>query len=179
VAILSIRRYPDPVLRAKATPVKIINDDIRRLAADMIETMQDANGVGLAAPQVGVGLRMVIVDVDPENHEPRVLINPVVAKRSREKDTADEGCLSFPGLRSKVKRAHCVVCEAQNLDGDITEYQVEGLPARAIQHEIDHLDGMLFVDKVGPSDRISLKEDLEELEEAYNLARDVASERLP
>lgn len=177
MAILPIRQYPDPVLRKAAEPVKTINDDLRRLAADMIETMQDANGVGLAAPQVGESIRMVVVDFDPDNHEPRVLINPVIVKRSRQKEMCDEGCLSFPGLRSKVKRAAKVVCEAQNLDGDIIEYQVEGLSARAVQHELDHLDGILFVDKVGPSDKLSLREDLAELEYAYeNLQPDAGQE---
>ena len=168
VAILPIRHYPDPILRAVSEPVRTINAELRQLAADMIETMRDANGVGLAAPQVGHGIRMVIVDFDPENHEPRVLINPVIVKRSRQKETSDEGCLSFPGLRSKVKRALRVVCEAQNLDGDVVEYQAEGLSARAVQHEIDHLDGMLFVDKVGPSDKLSLRDELAELEYTYN-----------
>ena len=168
MAILPIRRYPDPVLRKAAEPVRTINKELRQLAADMIETMGDANGIGLAAPQVGKPIRMVVVDFDPENHEPRVLVNPVVVKKSRQKETVDEGCLSFPGLKSKVKRSLKVVCEAQTLDGDIVEYQTEGLPARAIQHEIDHLDGMLFVDKVGPSDKLSLREGLAELEYAYD-----------
>lgn len=168
MAILPIRRYPDPVLRKVAEPVRTINKELRQLAADMIETMRDANGVGLAAPQVGESVRMVVVDFDPENHEPRVLVNPVIVKKSRQKETTEEGCLSFPGLKSKVKRSLKVVCEAQNLDGEVVEYQAEGLPARAIQHEIDHLDGMLFVDKVGPSDKLSLRDDLAELEYAYN-----------
>ena len=168
MAILSIKRYPDPILRQVAEPVKIINTELRTLAANMIETMHDANGVGLAAPQVGVSLRMVVVDFDPENPDPRVLINPVILKKSRQKETLDEGCLSFPNVRSKVKRAFKVVCEAQNLDGDIIEYSAEEMPARAIQHEIDHLDGMLFVDKVGPSDKLSLRDELAELEYAYN-----------
>ncbi len=167
MAILPIRKYPDPVLREPAKPVTVIDAKLRQLAADMIETMEDANGVGLAAPQVGVGLRMVVVDFDIENHDPRVLINPVIVKRCGKKELGDEGCLSFPGMRSQVKRYPGVVCEAQNLDGEVVEYQGEGLTARAIQHEIDHLDGMLFVDKVGPSDKISLREELEELEDNY------------
>ena len=167
MAILPIRTYPDPVLRKEAEPVTVIDAKLRQLAADMIETMQDANGVGLAAPQVGVSLRMVIVDFDPENGDPRVLINPVITKRSGRKEVGDEGCLSFPGLRSRVKRSPRVVCEAQNLDGDIVEYQAEDLSARAVQHELDHLDGMLFVDKVGPSDKQSIQPELEELEATW------------
>ncbi len=167
MAILPILRYPDPFLRQKAEPVRTINGELRQLAADMIETMHEANGVGLAAPQVGKSVRMVVVDFDPENFEPRVLINPVIVRRSRKKETSDEGCLSLPGVRSKVKRALGVTCETQNLDGDIVEYHVEGLTARAVQHELDHLDGMLFVDKVGPSDKISIKDELAELEYAF------------
>lgn len=167
MAILPIRRYPDPVLREPAKPVTVIDASLRQLAADMIETMEDANGVGLAAPQVGVGLRIVIVDFDPENRDPRVLINPVITKRGGKKELGEEGCLSFPGLRSRVKRSPRVVCEAQNLDGEVVEYQAEDLPARAVQHELDHLDGQLFVDKVGPSDKQSLRDELLELEENY------------
>ncbi len=167
MAILPIRHYPDPVLRKVAEPVKVIDEKLRQLAADMTETMKAANGVGLAAPQVGESIRMVVVDFDPENGDQHVLINPVIVKRSRQKDICDEGCLSFPGLKSKVKRSLKVTCEAQNLDGDVVEYEAEDLAARAIQHELDHLDGMLFVDKVGPSDKLALKDDLEEMEDSY------------
>ena len=167
MAILPIRKYPDPVLREPARPVTVIDAKIRKLAADMIETMEDASGVGLAAPQVGVGLRIAIVDFDPENGDPRVLINPVITKRGGRKELGDEGCLSFPGLRSRVKRSPRVVCEAQNLDGEVVEYQAEGLSARAVQHELDHLDGLLFVDKVGPSDKMTIRDELAEMEENY------------
>ena len=167
MAIRPIRQYPDPVLREPAKPVTLIDAKLRQLAADMIETMEDASGVGLAAPQVGVGLRMAIVDFDPENHDPRVLINPVIVKRCGRKELGEEGCLSFPGLRSRVKRNPKVVCEGQNLDGEVVEYVAEGLAARAVQHELDHLDGTLFVDKVGPSDKMTLQHELEELEETY------------
>ncbi|MCC8190742.1 MAG: peptide deformylase [Planctomycetes bacterium] len=167
MAILPIRVYPDPVLRQPAKPVAVIDGRLRQLAADMIETMEDANGVGLAAPQVGTALRLVIVDFDPENRDPRVLINPRIIKRCGRKEFGDEGCLSFPGLRSRVKRNPVVICEAQNLDGELVEYRAEGLPARAVQHELDHLDGLLFVDKVGPSDKQSLRDELAEMEQNY------------
>ncbi len=167
MAILPIRLYPDPILRSVAKPVAVIDAELRKLAQDMIETMHDANGVGLAAPQVGVGLRLIVVDFDPEKGDPRVLVNPVIAKRSGRKQLGDEGCLSFPGIRSRVKRTPALVVEAQDLDGALTAHEAEGLAARAVQHEIDHLDGMLFVDKVGPSDKQSLQRDLEEMEENY------------
>ncbi len=168
MAILPIKLYPDPILRQAAQPVAVIDQRLRQLAADMVETMESAEGVGLAAPQVGVSLRLVVVDMNPgEDGDPRILINPVITKRSGRKELKNEGCLSFPGLRTKIKRNPVVVCEAQNLDGDIVEYRVEGLAAQAVQHEVDHLDGMLFVDKAGPSDKQSIQPELEEMEENY------------
>ncbi len=128
MAVLPIRKYPDPVLRQPAQPISVIDDKLRRLAADMVETMEDASGVGLAAPQVGESIRMVVVDFDPENGDPRVLINPVITKRSGRKELSEEGCLSFPGLRTRIKRSPKVTCEAQNLDGEIVEYQPKAWP---------------------------------------------------
>lgn len=168
MAILPIRVYPDPVLRKQAQPVTVIDAKLRQLAADMVETMQNAEGVGLAAPQVGESIRMVIVDFNPEEGDPRVLINPVVTKRSGKKELRKEGCLSFPGLHTPIKRSPVVICEAQNLDGEIVEYRAEGLAARAVQHELDHLDGLLFVDKAGPSDKQSIQPELEEMEDVYD-----------
>jgi peptide deformylase len=167
VAILPIKLYPDPVLRRAAQPVAVIDARLRQLAADMVETMESAEGVGLAAPQVGESLRLVIVDMNPGEGDPRVLINPVINKRSGRKELRNEGCLSFPGLRTKIKRNPVVICEAQNLDGEVVEYRVEGLAAQAVQHEIDHLDGMLFVDKAGPSDKQSIQPELEEMDDNY------------
>ncbi len=167
MALIPIKSYPDPILRQVAKPVAVIDAKLRTLAADMVETMQDVRGVGLAAPQVGESIRMVIVDFDPEVGDPRVLINPVIIKKSGRKELAEEGCLSFPGLRSRVKRSPVVVCEAQNLDGEIVQYQAEGLAARAVQHELDHLDGLLFVDKTGPSDRQSIEAELAEMERNF------------
>ncbi|MDR1520524.1 MAG: peptide deformylase [Planctomycetota bacterium] len=167
MAILEIRKYPDPVLRETARPITAIDAKIRQLAADMIETMRSANGVGLAASQVGIPVRLALVDFDPEKRDPRVLINPVIVKRFGRRELGEEGCLSFPDLRSQVKRSPRLLCQAQDLRGEELEYEVEGLTARAVQHELDHLDGLLFVDKVGPSDRQSLRHDLEEMEQAY------------
>lgn len=176
MAILPIRKYPDPILRQTAQPVAVIDAKLRQLAADMVETMQSVQGVGLAAPQVGESVRMVIVDFDPENGDPRVLVNPVIVKRSGRKELKQEGCLSFPGLQTQIKRSPKVHCEAQNLDGEVVEYEAQGLAARAIQHELDHLDGMLFVDKAGPSDKQSLEHDLEELVHNYEELKALESE---
>jgi peptide deformylase len=147
MAILRIRTYPDPVLRVKCPEVTAFDDDLRKLAEDMIETMHAAPGVGLAAPQVGIEKRLAVVDTsvgkDPEALH--VLINPrLVEDRGREVDT--EGCLSIPGLSEKVSRPRQIVVEALGLDGEEIEIAAEEFEARAICHEIDHLDGVLFVD---------------------------------
>jgi peptide deformylase len=147
MAILPIRLYPDPVLRVKCPPVTEFDERLRRLAADMAETMHAAPGVGLAAPQVGIALRLAVVDVsvgeDPEALH--VLINPEVVRREG-LVTDVEGCLSLPGITDKVDRPEAVTVRAQGLDGEELELDAEGWLARACCHEIDHLDGILFTD---------------------------------
>lgn len=173
--ILPIRRYPAPVLRAPARPVTVIDAELRRLAADMAETMRHAEGVGLAAPQVGVGLRMVVVEVNPEKmDQAETFINPVIVKRSRDRQDGDEGCLSFPGIRAKLRRAMRVTVSAQNLAGEEIEVEAEGLVARAFQHELDHLDGLLFVDKLAPAQKREVREDLAAMEDVFALTADNA-----
>ena len=147
MAILRIRTYPDPVLRVKCPPVETFDDDLRRLAEDMIETMHAAPGVGLAAPQVGVEKRLAVVDVSvgEEAEALHVLVNPrLTAEEGREVDT--EGCLSIPSFTEKVTRPSKVVVAAHDLDGEEIELEATEFEARAICHEIDHLDGILFVD---------------------------------
>jgi peptide deformylase len=147
MAILAIRIYPDPILRVKCRPVTEIDARVKKLAADMVETMHAAPGVGLAAPQVGVDLRLAVVDVSiGENPaDVHVLINPQVVERSGlEADV--EGCLSLPGITDKVERPAAVTVHAQDLEGRPFELQAEGFHARALCHEIDHLDGILFPD---------------------------------
>lgn len=140
--ILKIVLEPDPILRRKATPVKKISKRIQRLTADMLETMYEAKGVGLAAPQVGVGERVIVVDV---GEGPITLINPKII--SAEGDDRDvEGCLSIPGKNGYVTRRRKVTVEGLTPDGKERRYTAEGLLARAFQHEIDHLDGILFID---------------------------------
>ena len=147
--VLPIRQYPDPVLRARCVPVEEFGDDLRRLVEDMILTMHEAPGVGLAAPQVGVELRVAVVDatagVDPE--AVRVLVNPEILD-SAGVDTETEGCLSIPDFTEQVTRPAAVRVAACNLDGDPYEIDTDELEARAIQHELDHLDGILFVDRL-------------------------------
>jgi len=169
MAVLPIRRYPDPALLKPSEPVATINQDLRTLADDMIETMKDASGVGLAAPQVGVNVRLVTIDRDPEKHDPIVLVNPVFVRRSKEKETAEEGCLSFPGLRVKLKRHVGVTCQAQDLEGNVFEIEADGLISRALQHEMDHLDGIVFVARLGAGARRAVRGELEAMTEAYRL----------
>jgi peptide deformylase len=166
MAILSVRRYGDPVLRGKARPVTEVTPEIRAMVADMIETMYDQVGIGLAAPQVGIPLRIMVVG-DDSAREARPLINPVIAA-SGGQVTAEEGCLSIPGIFAPVSRAEWVHLEAQDLEGAPVSLRARGLTARVFQHEIDHLDGVLFIDRLDAvaRDRIKRKIKKEGLAEA-------------
>ena len=143
MAIRQIRFDGDDILRKKCKEVKEMTDRIRTLIDDMFDTMYEANGVGLAAPQVGILKRIVVIDVDYEN--PYVLINPVIVERDGEQ-TGDEGCLSLPGKVATVTRPNHVICKCLNEDMEEIEIEGEGLLARAICHELDHLDGILYKD---------------------------------
>jgi len=150
MAILEIKEYGEPDLREKALPVKEITPEILNLIKDMAETMYTASGVGLAASQVGVLKRIILVD--GEEDELIVLINPVIIKSEGEV-VEEEGCLSVPDIYSQVKRSSKVTIKALNENGDLIEITKEGLTARALQHEIDHLDGILFIDRIGRMER--------------------------
>lgn len=145
---LEIKIYPDKILMRKSHGVKSIGKEERRLAFDMIETMRAVNGVGLAAPQVGISKRIIVAE-DPENNRAAlILVNPrIVKKKGRTKFC--EGCLSIPQITSDVIRPEIVVVEALNLDGKVLKIDTGGLLARILQHEIDHLDGILFIDRIG------------------------------
>lgn len=148
MARLEVRILGDPVLREKAAPVTAISADTRRLIADMFDTMYAEEGVGLAAPQVGVRDRIIVVDPHNEETEPFALINPEILEASRETDKSEEGCLSIPGLRDIVERSSRVRVRGLTENGEVYEAEAEGLLARIIQHEIDHLDGILFFDRI-------------------------------
>lgn len=166
MAILPIRIYPDPVLRAKCPDVVLFDEGLARLVSDMIETMHAAPGVGLAAPQVGVEKRVAVVDVSvgAEPAQLHVLVNPrVVEKSGLEADV--EGCLSLPGITDKVERPTAVKVVAQNLRGEEFELPAEGFFARALCHEIDHLNGILFVDHLRGLRRERMKRQLKKLVE--------------
>lgn len=166
MALLPIRLYPDPVLRRRCPPVESFDDDLRRLAADMIETMHAAPGIGLAAPQIGVEARLAVVDLsageDPD--EVHVLANPRILG-AEGSGVELEGCLSIPDLTEKVTRPMRITVEAQDLDGEPMRFEAEDWLARAICHELDHLDGVLFVDRLRGLRREKAKRALRRLRE--------------
>jgi peptide deformylase len=155
MAVLNVRKYGDPVLRKRAEPVKEVTPEIRRMVEDMFETMYDEVGIGLAAPQVGISLRLMVVG-DDNGRTPRALVNPVIADRGGEV-TAEEGCLSLPGIFAPVTRSEWVRLEAQDLEGTPVSIRAKGLAARVFQHEMDHLDGVLFIDRLDAMSRDRIK----------------------
>ncbi|MCY4469486.1 MAG: peptide deformylase [Thiotrichales bacterium] len=142
---LEILHFPDPRLRRRAEAVPVVDDDVRRLIDDLLETMYDAPGIGLSAPQVNVAKRVITIDVSKDRNAPLCLVNPEIRTASGETET-EEGCLSVPGVYELVKRPEKVRVTALDRDGRSREIEAEGLLAVCIQHEIDHLDGRLFVD---------------------------------
>ncbi len=148
-----IRILGDPVLRKKAEPVASIDDDVRRLIKDMFDTMYEADGVGLAAPQVGVSHRVIVIDPREQDIKPLGLVNPIILESGDESDRGEEGCLSIPGLKDIVERPASIVLEALDVEGKPVRIEAEGLLARVLQHEVDHLDGILFIDRVSPLKR--------------------------
>ena len=165
--ILAVRIYGDPVLRKKAEPVPEITPEIKNFLADLIHTMYEKDGVGLAAPQVGISLRIFVVDPEwsrTNQKNPRVFINPKIVSMNGV-EVEDEGCLSLPELFAEVKRAEKLILEAQDLEGNWLQYEAEGFFARTIQHEYDHIDGVLFIDRVSKLKLLSLKWKLKALEQ--------------
>ena len=151
LALAQIRQYPDSVLRMKAPPVETFDDDLKRLATRLGELMKDANGVGLAATQVGV-LRRVFVFARDED-EVAVLVNPEIVRRGDEADVDEEGCLSIQGVTMPVERVTSVRIEGRDASGEEVAYDLEGTPARIVQHELDHLDGTMILDRTTPEAR--------------------------
>lgn len=169
---LPIRKYGDPVLRAKGKRIEAVDDEIRALAGNMLETMHAANGIGLAAQQVGHALQLTVLDVtqvedrpstmtlngeavaDLATAMPLVLLNPTL-RLSEETDVGSEGCLSFPEITADIERASSLEMEAQTLEGDRLRIEASGLLARALQHEVDHLNGILFIDRMSSAAKAS------------------------
>jgi peptide deformylase len=177
---LMIRKYGDPALRIKGKPVAEVDGRIRELADNMLETMRAANGIGLAAQQIGEALQLTVVDVsavedrpstmawngrevNPNEHMPLIILNPRI-ETGPEKEIASEGCLSFPEISADIERAGWAKVEAQTLDGERVEIEATGLLARALQHEIDHLNGILFIDRMNSAAKASLSSKLKRLQ---------------
>jgi len=188
---LPIRKYGDPVLRAKGGRIQEIDDNVRELAANMLETMRSVNGIGLAAQQVGEALRLTIVDispvedrpitmalngteVDPKQNMPLVLVNPEI-ELGPEKEVGSEGCLSFPEITGDIERAQWAKVRAQNLAGEPLEIEATGLLSRALQHEIDHLNGVLFIDRMSSVAKAALASRLKKLQKETQRDRQVVA----
>jgi len=161
MALLNILEFPDPQLRTIATPVDEVDDSIKQLVDDMLETMYDAPGIGLAATQVNVHKRVIVMDLSEDQSEPQVFINPEITPLDDETREYDEGCLSVPGFYESVSRPAHVKINAQDRNGEPFEVISDGLLAVCIQHEIDHLDGKLFVDYLSPLKRNRIRSKLE------------------
>ncbi|AGA32122.1 Peptide deformylase [Thioalkalivibrio nitratireducens DSM 14787] len=160
MALREILCFPDPRLRLRADPVAEVDDSIRELVDDMFETMYAAPGIGLAATQINVQKRILVADVSEDQNEPYCLINPEILSRDGEEEM-DEGCLSVPGFYERVRRAERIRVRALNRDGEPFELETGGLLAVCIQHEIDHLDGKLFVDYISNLKRTRIRKKLE------------------
>ena len=155
MAVLTIRKYGDPVLRRRALPVGEVTEEVRAIIADLVETMYDEIGIGLAAPQVGASVRLIVVS-DEDGRGVQALVNPVIAEEGGQV-TAEEGCLLIPGVFAPVTRAAWVRVDAQDADGQPVSITAQALRARVLQHELDHLDGVLFIDRLDPVTRDRIK----------------------
>ncbi len=163
MAILDVLHFPDTRLRKKAAPVKTVDEDIKTLARDMLETMYAENGIGLAATQVNVQKRVVVIDLSADKTSPAVLINPEILSASGSEEM-QEGCLSVPDVYETVQRAEQIAFRYLNLDAETIEMEADGLLAVCIQHEIDHLNGRLFIDYLSPLKRKRISKKLEKQE---------------
>ncbi|MGE0073355.1 MAG: peptide deformylase [Thiomonas sp.] len=154
---LTILQYPDPRLQTVAKPVAVVDDRVRALVAAMFDTMYEANGVGLAATQVDVHERIIVMDTSEERNRPLVLINPEIVRRSEDSKEWEEGCLSVPGIYDTITRPASVRVRALDAQGEVFELDADGLTAVCIQHEMDHLLGKMFVDYLSPLKRSRIK----------------------
>ncbi|TXH98802.1 MAG: peptide deformylase [Rheinheimera sp.] len=160
MAVLTVLHYPDERLRTIAKPVATVNVETRQLVANMLETMYAENGIGLAATQVNVHQRVVVIDLSEERNQPQIFINPEITEKSGD-TTYEEGCLSVPQNYANVERAAEITLKAQDLDGNWFEVKADGLLAICLQHELDHLVGKLFIDYLSPLKRDRIKKKLE------------------
>lgn len=170
MAKLKLYEYPHPILKKKAEKVQKVDDELRKLLDDMLETMYASNGCGLAAPQIGVSKRIVVIDIAHEDEEPRPLymVNPEIVWQSEEKEISEEGCLSVPGQRAEVERPAAVRIKYLDYDGREQELEADDFLAVAAQHEIDHLDGVLYIDKLSRLKRQMLLKKLEKYRKEHD-----------
>jgi peptide deformylase len=162
MAILNILHYPDPRLREKALPVEEVNSEIKQLVADMFETMYEAPGIGLAATQANIQKRIIVIDISENKSEPHCFINPEIIE-SDGSEEMEEGCLSVPGIYEKVQRAEHIKVRALDREGKTFEMEADGLLSVCIQHEMDHLEGKLFVDYLSELKRQRIRKKIEKL----------------
>ncbi|WP_087023583.1 peptide deformylase [Thaumasiovibrio subtropicus] len=162
MSVLQVLTFPDERLRTVAQPVEAVTPEIQKICDDMIETMYDEEGIGLAATQVDIHQRIVVIDISEERDQPMVLINPEIIEK-RGEDGIEEGCLSVPGARALVPRAAEVTVKALNKEGETFQFDADDLLAICVQHELDHLDGKLFVDYLSPLKRQRIKQKLEKI----------------
>jgi len=170
---VQIIKYPHPTLRHVSKPLSRVDGELKKMIREMFELMYEHEGIGLAANQVDLPYRMLVINVsaDPDvKEEEHVLINPVITGRKGSAE-AREGCLSFPEIFAPVKRAEKVALNAFSLGGEEISYELDGLYARAVQHEADHLDGLLFIDRLSEANRLAIREDLEALEREFEINR--------
>lgn len=160
MAVLPIRKLPDPVLRQKAKKIPGVDPSIRKLIGNMIETMEEANGVGLAAPQVGVALRLIVIHLPEEDAKEIILVNPEIVKKSGEREI-EERCLSIPGYTGKIKRSCAVTVKGRNENWKEVRLKADELLAQALEHEIDHLNGVLYVDHIESPEKLTKIEPVE------------------
>jgi peptide deformylase len=165
--LLQIVFYPDPILQVRAGEVDPRAKGLKKLVEGMLEAMKEASGVGLAAPQVGQSVRVFVASETGDPKDAMVFVNPKILELTGQSVEMEEGCLSVPGVRRNIQRAETVRLRWANLDGQELEGEFHGLLARIIQHETDHLDGVLFFDRMSESDRLSIRDDLKGLEEQY------------
>lgn len=159
--------YPDPVLRKPAEPIESFDQDLQDTIDAMFVRMRESQGVGLAAPQVGLKQRLLVLNHSGEDQDDLVLVNPEIQKSWGNKTIAEEGCLSFPGIYGQVSRPECVRVKAQTATGEAIEEEYDGFVARIIQHEMDHLEGVLLIDRMTPADKLRNKLAFEDLVEDY------------
>ena len=176
LSALEIIHYPHPTLRHTSRPIQRVDDELRNIIRQMFPLMYEARGVGLAANQIDLPLRVFItnLEVEPEEGEERVFINPVISQPKGIVEQ-EEGCLSIPGVKGNVKRPERVKIQAYDLDGQAVDLTVDGLFARVVQHEVDHLHGVLFTDRLSETGKMAVREEMEELELSFRSRRETGS----